>query len=414
MKVISAILIFALLGFAAAWERDYTGYTVQRCSLKNEEKADLIQGVINAFSIDRLAGLENAVDLVVPPKYFELFQGFGCEITIQDIQQQIDEEQKSLKISREYYLKNMNDSDAYHKTYHTYSEIVAKVNAIAAQYPSICTVGSYGSSIEGRDLRIIRIKGTNAGTKKTIYINGGIHAREWISSAVSVYLIQNLAEKYGNDPVVTSLLNAIEFVITPMSNPDGYDYTWTSDRLWRKNRNQNQGNTCKGVDLNRNFDVYWGTDSSANRCAEDYHGTSAASEPEARAIQNLVTSLSNKIGAIDIHSYGQYIMRPYGWTTSLHPDEVLLRQLGQAVVDTIRATNGVTYSNIRSSQLYPVSGASDDWFTVKGNFWGFCWELRDAGRYGFRLPEDQILPTGQEIFAGLLTFADFVLDNSSK
>jgi len=348
---------------------------------------------------------------VVPPKYNELFQGLGCEVTMKDVQQEIEEEQKDLKISREYFLKNMNDSDSYHQTYHTYAEIVAKVNQIAAQYPSICTVSSYGTSIEGRDLRVIRIKGTTTGAKKTIYLNGGIHAREWVSPATSVYVIQSLAGKYGSDAEVTRLLNAIEFVITPESNPDGYEYSWNSDRLWRKNRNQNQGNTCKGVDLNRNFDVYWGTDSSSNRCAEDYHGTSAASEPETRSIQNLVISLSNKIGAIDIHSYGQYILRPYGWTTALHPEEVTLRQLGQAVVDRIADTNGATYSNIRSAQLYPVSGASDDWFTVKQNLWGFCFELRDNGRYGFRLPENLILPTAQEIFAGILTYADFVLDN---
>jgi len=411
MKFISTFLICALLGLVSAWSKDYTGYTVQRCSTKSEDLEDLLQGVINAFSVDRLGELVDAIDVLVEPKHFELFQGLHCEVIVKDVQTQIDAEDEKLRISRERYFKNMNDSDSYHQTYHTYTEIIAKVNSIAAQYPNVATASSYGSSIEGRDLRVIRIKGTNAGTKRTIYLNSGIHAREWIGPATAVYLIQNLAEKYGNDPEVTRLLNAIEFVITPESNPDGYVYSWNSDRMWRKNRNQNQGNTCKGVDLNRNFDVYWGTDSSSNRCAEDYHGTSAASEPETRSIQNLVSSLGNKIGAIDIHSYGQYIMRPYGWTNALHPDEVILRQLGSSIVNAIRGVNGAVYSNIRSAELYPVSGASDDWFTVKLGLWGFCFELRDNGRYGFRLPEDQILPTGQEIFAAILAYADFVLDN---
>jgi len=418
MRIISAVLTFiALISMTSAWSRDYTGYTTQRCDIQSEDMRDLLEGIINAFSIDRLGDLLDSVDVLVEPKYFDLFQGLHCKVLIKDVQAQIEAEDERLQLSREMYFKDMdrkNDSDPYHRTYHTYAEIITKVNQIAAQYPNVATASSYGSSIEGRDLRVVRIKGTTAGAKKTIYINSGIHAREWIGPATAVYLIQNLAEKYGVDAEVTRLLNAIEFVITPESNPDGYTYSWNSDRMWRKNRNQNQGNTCKGVDLNRNFDVYWGTDSSNNRCAEDYHGTSAASEPETRSIQNLVSSLSNTIGAIDIHSYGQYIMRPYGWTNQLHPDEVILRQLGNAIVSAIDDVNGVAYSSIRSAELYPVSGASDDWFTVELGLWGFCFELRDRGLYGFRLPESQILGTGQEIFAAILTYADFVLDNFEK
>ena len=366
---------------------------------------------MHAFEIDVLADLVGEIDVLVPPKYKEAFIGLHCSVSIKDVQKQIEEEEARLQLSRAAFVRNMNDSDAYHTTYHEYTEIVAKVNEVARLYPAIATVSTYGTTGEGRALPVIRIKGTSTGTKKTIYLNGGIHAREWVSPATLVYIIQALAEKYGSDAEVTRLLNAIEFVITPISNADGYAYTWSNDRLWRKNRRVNTGSTCRGVDLNRNFDVYWGTGSSGSACAEDFHGPSVASEPEVKAIQNLVTSLSNKIGAIDIHAYGQYIMRPYGWTNALHPQEATLKTLGANVVNAIRSTTGTVYSNIRSAELYPVSGASDDWFTVKVGVWGFCFELRDNGRYGFRLPEDQILGTGREIFAGILAYASYVLAN---
>ena len=39
-----------------------------------------------------------------------------------------------------------------------------------------------------------------------------------------------------------------------------YEFSHTTDRLWRKNRNPNPGTFgfCPGVDLNRNFGYKWG------------------------------------------------------------------------------------------------------------------------------------------------------------
>lgn len=412
MQVSGFLLAFlAILGLSTAYTVDYTGFSIQRCPVEFEDMRDLIQGVVRAFNVDVVAEGPSDIEVLVTPKLREIFKGLHCKVVVEDVQQEIKAEQLSLKLSREAYLTNLNDTDAYHKTYHRYSEIVAKLREIASLYPSIATYSTYGSSLEGRALPMIRLAGTSSAAKKVIYINSGIHAREWIGPAATVYIIQRLAEQYGRDATVTRLLDAIEFYFTPASNPDGYEFSHTDDRMWRKNRNSNGNNACYGVDLNRNFDVYWGTQSSSTKCAQDYHGTSAASEPEVRAIQNLVAGFKNKIGAIDIHAYGQYIMRPYGWTYNRHPDEAILKQLGDGIVAKIEAVNGVEYSSIRSADLYPVSGASDDWFTVKQNLWGFCFELRDEGRYGFRLPEAQILPTGQEVFAAIVHYADFVLSN---
>ena len=86
-------------------------------------------------------------------------------------------------------------------------------------------------------------------------------------------------------------------------------YTWTSSRLWRKNRRR--GLLCNGVDLNRNYNDRWGdvsgscfacyillpcyfyvhvTDvqggSSGNECSDTYHGPSVESEPETKNTVN--------------------------------------------------------------------------------------------------------------------------------
>ena len=60
------------------------------------------------------------------------------------------------------------------------------------------------------------------------------------------------------DGMVTSLLNTYNFYFIPVMNPDGYNYSWTSERLWRKSRTVIDGSLCFGVDLNRNYDAFWG------------------------------------------------------------------------------------------------------------------------------------------------------------
>ena len=57
---------------------------------------------------------------------------------------------------------------------------------------------------------------------------------------------------------MTSLLERYIFYYVPVFNPDGYQYTFTEDRLWRKTRSTNVNSTCVGTDANRNWDIMWG------------------------------------------------------------------------------------------------------------------------------------------------------------
>ena len=87
-------------------------------------------------------------------------------------------------------------------------------------------------------------------------------------------------------------------------------YTWTTDRLWRKNRRKTGSNNsflhslrtrfaserCNGVDLNRNWDSnFGGVGSSLNPCSELYAGPSAFSEPETSALARLLWDNRHRI-----------------------------------------------------------------------------------------------------------------------
>jgi hypothetical protein len=74
--------------------------------------------------------------------------------------------------------------------------------------------------------------------------------------------------------------------------------------MWRKNRKP-VGSGCYGVDLNRNFGYQWNTGgSSANPCSDTFHGGSAMSENEAKALQQYMTG-KPWTTYLTFHSYGQ-------------------------------------------------------------------------------------------------------------
>ena len=64
----------------------------------------------------------------------------------------------------------------------------------------------------------------------------GIHAREWISPAVVTYMMRELTENITGQQ---ELVDGLDWYIVPVVNPDGYAYSWSDDRLWRKTRREN-------------------------------------------------------------------------------------------------------------------------------------------------------------------------------
>lgn len=97
------------------------------------------------------------------------------------------------------------------------------------------------------------------------------------------------------------------------------------------------------------------------------------------------------------------ILRNYAWTNESAPNESMTSEISKIMSDSIRNVNGKHYNPIKSSHLYFVTGSADDWLYVKAGIPGFVIELRDTGRFGFLLPSDQIVPTGMELFAGIIS-----------
>lgn len=199
--------------------------------------------------------------------------------------------------------------------YYSYDEIIAYIESLALRYPKRVFVKTWGKSYEKRWIKAMTItNGDGRSGKNVILMDGGFHAREWISHASVVYAIEQLVENFENN---ADLLRDYDWVILPVVNPDGYEYTQqTADtRLWRKTR-QPWSEACIGTDPNRNFDFHWNEEgASPDPCSQTYAGPKAFSEPETVIVRDIIHSLQGRgIMYLTIHTCGNYILYPWGWT----------------------------------------------------------------------------------------------------
>ncbi|KRZ37633.1 Carboxypeptidase B [Trichinella pseudospiralis] len=196
-------------------------------------------------------------------------------------------------------------------------------------------------------------------------------------------------------------------------------------RLWRKNRSPaeclNNGQCCRGVDLNRNFNFnFGGQGSSTDPCDETFQGPFAFSEPESRAVRDFVLAHKNHLGAfIDLHTYSQIWIHPYGHRPDTYPADVDdLKMTGIQAINELYSLYGTRYKvGSGADTLYPASGGMADWVKSATKIkYTYLIELRpDEWVYdGFILDQAQILPTARETWQGIKVVADAVLRETHK
>ncbi|KAJ3024009.1 UNVERIFIED_CONTAM: hypothetical protein HDU68_008354 [Siphonaria sp. JEL0065] len=291
--------------------------------------------------------------------------------------------------------------DPFFANYQRYDAFIAKLVSWSQTYSDIVTYyPSIAVTHQNRNVPAIVITDSSvpAANKKTIWWNGQQHAREWISGSTVMWITnQILTQK--TDPTIASWLKQFQFVVTPMNNPDGYEYTHTTNRLWRKNMRNNGATDAAsfGVDLNRNWDDgHWGVyGTTTDIRQETYCGPAPFSEPESSGTAKFIAGFPNLYSGIDFHSYSQIVMRSWGWTMNDSPNEAILKKLGDGLVAAIASIHQVKYTSEKAAQLYPASGCTDDYMSTKLGMAGFTIELRDTGNYGFQLPPSQIVPVGE-------------------
>ena len=179
--------------------------------------------------------------------------------------------------------------------YHTYEEVIAVLGDLSERFPDIVQVSSLGTTVEQRDIPVIRI--TNARNRAPnlfvpgILLVGSHHAREHLSTEIPIMLAKHLTENYSSDAQIKRLIDTRDIYIVPILNVDGklHDIKGARYKMWRKNRAINEKSSAKGVDLNRNYSYGWGTGgSSKSPGSAVYMGPAPFSEPETLAIKHLL------------------------------------------------------------------------------------------------------------------------------
>ncbi|MCW7539965.1 M14 family metallopeptidase [Aquabacterium sp. A7-Y] len=265
--------------------------------------------------------------------------------------------------------------------YETVEETYAVAQGFAAHHPNLASWIDVGDSWEkarglgGWDLRVLKLTNrATGGNKPKLLINGAIHAREYTTAPLVLEFARWLVKGYGTQADATWILDHHEVHLMLHTNPDGRKKAETG-LSWRKNTNQDYcGATSnqRGADLNRNFSFSWnstgGEGSSGNPCDMTFRGSGPASEPEVRAVERYIRSLwrdrrgpglgdaapADTSGIhLDIHSYSQLVLWPWGETATPSGNATAFQTLGRRFA----WFNG--YSPQQSIGLYPTEGTSD-------------------------------------------------------
>ncbi|XGW07644.1 hypothetical protein V3C99_010642 [Haemonchus contortus] len=364
-------------------------------------------------------------DVLVAPEFMETFLKMlkrrgvtETETLKKDIGRDIRRERRDLERSSRRSKRSSDYLDFDVENYHSYREMVSFMQMISLQKPELVTLLNISKTFEGRTMYGVKISSSDE-FKPAIFVDAGIHAREWIAPAVALYMIKRLVTGYGIDPEITRSVNQFDWYIVPEANPDGYEYSRMSDRLWRKTRSRNVtvNKWCVGADANRNWGHRWG-EAGANRspCSNIYAGSRPFSEPEIVGLRDLVTwQIPNLVIYASLHSYGQLLLSPWGYTQTRPDNYIDQRNAARIAVSAIQNTTGAMYNYGTIAELmYPASGTSIDYMQDRGVPYIFGIELRPLdshNSYAFSLPPSYIRPTGEEMLAALIAIGDYAVEH---
>ncbi|CAL9520846.1 hypothetical protein SUDANB95_03799 [Actinosynnema sp. ALI-1.44] len=273
--------------------------------------------------------------------------------------------------------------------------------SIARANRNVVKLSVLGRTAQGREIIGLKVTqgapGIRDGARPAVLYSSLQHAREWISVEVNRRLLRYYLDRFkADDPVVKDLLKTTELWFVVVANPDGYQYSFDVERLWRKNLRDNDGNGVvnpgDGVDPNRNFDERWDHDnegSSTSPASETYRGPSAASEPETRAMQGLIDRVKPKFQS-NWHSEGRWILYPQGWQTG-SPEADNPIYVALAGTDANPAIPGFD-PGTSSDELYVTNGETTDYADSAAGTVAFTPELGEGCEgCGFVFPDDEAL-----------------------
>ncbi|XP_070853935.1 carboxypeptidase B isoform X1 [Drosophila suzukii] len=377
---------------------------------------------INQDGIDILIEQRNVADA----KKFMDKVGFSYNIMIDDIESAIDETYVEVPAVEHPLDSVRNNSLPWMerpgslmtwRRYHDHADIQQFLQTLLETYSENVELIQIGVTRNKRPLEVIRVSNGNP-DNWAVFVDAGLQARDWLSPAALTYAISKLTHLWARpkgqgqgqrQSRADKAMRRIDWYFLPLANPDGYQYSRHTDRLWTKNRGYDSDSGCYGVNLDRNFQYGWGgTGSTSNPCMNLYRGAESFSEPESRAIRSFLSGMREYLGAyVSLSGYGQTITYPWGDADYVTENQRDLKQTARRAVLALRRLNQAEYSSGTSyKQKLARPGNSADWVQdrIEPQL-VFNMFLKDQGRYGYLLPPHYIVESGEEVFEFLRTIA---------
>ncbi|XP_017133225.1 carboxypeptidase A5 isoform X1 [Drosophila elegans] len=374
---------------------------------------------INQDGIDILIEQRNVADA---RKFMEKV-GFSYNIMIDDIESAIDETYVEVPAVEHPLDSVRNNSLPWMerpgslmswRRYHDQADIQQFLQTLLETYSENVEIIQIGVTRNKRPLEVIRVSNGNP-DNWAVFVDAGLQARDWLSPAALTYAISKLTHLWGRSKVkgqgqrAEKAMRRIDWYFLPLANPDGYQYSRHTDRLWTKNRAFDSESGCYGVNLDRNFEYGWGgTGSTSNPCKNLYRGAESFSEPESRALRSFLSGMREYLGAyVSLGGYGQAITYPWGDADYVTENQRDLKLTARRAVLALRRLNQAEYSAGTSyRQKLARPGNSADWVQDRiGPQMVFNMFLKDQGRYGYLLPPHYIVESGEEVFEFMRTIA---------
>ncbi|CAK1551489.1 unnamed protein product [Leptosia nina] len=405
--------IVILLGFfTLCWRvgcgesNKYNEYTLIRLQPSSDLHIEAIQNIEKRFPdlevLKRSRSYNDTTDILVPKNQLSPLRDLvKKEEIFYDVKENYGRSFEAInRTPRRRVFRSFNIFE-----YHSYIAIQEHLESLAKRHPDLMKLQTLGMSYQGRRMKLAKISSNPNAGNPIVFIDAGIHAREWVAPAMAMYLIHRLV----SDPDARRELNGVDWYILPVVNPDGYEFTRTNqvNRLWRKTRSKNGLLDCFGVDGNRNYGFKWAVSGvSKNPCdKETYAGPKPFSEPETQMVRNVMMEYGKRIKLyVSLHSYGQYLVYPWGYTGDFLPKEwQKLDTLARMVSEAVESAGGKPFRVMSAGKWYPAAGGSDDFaFGVIGVPYSYTMELTDG--YEFLFPERLLHTVLPQFYEGFKVF----------
>ncbi len=293
--------------------------------------------------------------------------------------------------------------------------------AAARKYRDVAKLVKLGTTYQGRDILALKVtqgaRNQKDGKRPAVIFSATQHAREWIATEVTRRLMDSYLTRWDDgDREVKKLLKKTELWFVPVLNPDGYQYTFDHERLWRKNLRDNNGDGVTqvgdGVDPNRNYPSHWGYDNEGSSdipSSDTYRGPSPASEPETQAGIKLFNTARAEF-MVNYHSNGEWLLYNDGWQigTPTADDPIYYALSGNLDQPAIAGY----HPGLSSDVLYVTNGEIDGYAQEATGTLAWTPELSPGcDGCGFVFPDDEALVQAE--FERNLPFAESVADSAA-